>query len=213
MSTMIGLPRGLAGLVLAGSAGQPRWVWESSRRQPATDPPSLVARTPDPVAALEVAYVRASHLVPGLGSMVVGILPGQVRPGTATGTETVVSPSLGYGQVTPYAALPPGTYTVTIRDPLRHGAGAPVLTGRLALRPGAAYTVTALGRPRPPGSARCRTTSRRRARAGPGSGSSAPRTSAPSRSRRTVDRFSSGTSASPGPPATGTCRRGAGGSA
>jgi hypothetical protein len=57
----------------------------------------------------------------------------------------VVSPSLGYGQMTPYAALPPGRYTVTIRDPRRRGRGAPVLTGALTLRSEAAYTVTALG--------------------------------------------------------------------
>ena len=81
-------------------------------------------------AAHEVAYVRASHLVPGLGSMVVGIVAGEVRVRGKTGAEAVVSPSLGYGQVTPYAALPPGAYAVTIRDPHRHGRGAPCSPAR-----------------------------------------------------------------------------------
>ena len=76
MRTLLRRGRGRAGVVLAGAGALAAIGVGVLAATAATDaPPVIGARMPTRAGALDVAYIRASHLVPGLGSMVVGILP------------------------------------------------------------------------------------------------------------------------------------------
>lgn len=85
------------------------------------------------------AYVRLAHLSPDTPN--VDVYVGSV----ADPAGSFVVPGIGYGAVSPYQALPPGTYVISMR-----GAGAPadspaVISTSVDVQPGGAYTIAGLG--------------------------------------------------------------------
>ena len=104
------------------------------------------------------AWVRATHLVPGLGTMSIGLTPfagaatddepdasGDVPVAPVEGGARQVAPAAQYGKASEYRQVPAGLYTVTVRPA---GAGAdtpPVLSGTLDAKADQAYTLAALG--------------------------------------------------------------------
>ncbi len=117
----------------------------------------LVLATPASAAEpTGTAWVRAAHLVPGLGTMSIGLTPfagsaaGQAtKPGvpaapTANGMR-VVQAAAEYGRASEYRQVPVGLYTVTVR-PQGAAADSPALaTGTLDAKADQAYTLAALG--------------------------------------------------------------------
>nr|WP_284289705.1 DUF4397 domain-containing protein [Angustibacter aerolatus] len=92
-------------------------------------------------AGAGVAWVRAAHLVPGIGSTRVNLDP---AGGTARATPVVMSPGAAYGDVTDYQKVAPGTYTVTV-TPTSGGSGAPMLSRRFTITKGQAMTLAVIG--------------------------------------------------------------------
>lgn len=101
------------------------------------------------------AWVRAAHLVPGLGTMTIGLTPfaGEAEePAPSDGASSApqemgmraIAPAAAYGAVTDYQQIPPGFYTVTVR-PAGDADGAPLISGTLEAKSGQAYTVAGLG--------------------------------------------------------------------
>ena len=92
-----------------------------------------------PASAQEPAWIRLAHLSPTTPPMDVYVAP------AAGGEESVVLPHIGYGAVSGYVDLPPGTYVFPWR-----AAGSPatdpgLLTLSAELEAGAAYTVAGVG--------------------------------------------------------------------
>jgi uncharacterized protein DUF4397 len=87
-----------------------------------------------------VGYVRLAHLSPDTPEVDVyvddlsGKLKGQVFPG------------VGYGVVSDYLSMPPGTYAVSMRKAGAPASEKPVLTEQVALTEGKAFTVAGVGR-------------------------------------------------------------------
>lgn len=101
------------------------------------------------------SWVRAAHLVPGLGTMTIGLtrFAGEAGdPAPSDGASTapremgmrVLAPAAAYGAVTDYQQIPTGFYTVTVR-PAGDADGAPLISGTLEAKPGQAYTLAGLG--------------------------------------------------------------------
>ncbi|MGG5260368.1 DUF4397 domain-containing protein [Phycicoccus avicenniae] len=118
--------------------------------------PALAAPAPDAVpAAAGTAWVRAAHLVPGVGTMTVRLVPfagssladaptGGVPEAQAEGTTRVLEPTVGYGGIGDYRQVPAGLYAVTIR-PVGSGTdGPPVLAGTFLAKADTAVTLAAL---------------------------------------------------------------------
>ncbi|MBB2900736.1 hypothetical protein FHR75_001524 [Kineococcus radiotolerans] len=85
------------------------------------------------------AWVRAAHLVPGLGAMQV-----TARPVTG-GDPVTLAPEAAYGDVAPYQRLAPGGYSVELRPAGASLSSAPVLSSTFTAAAGAAYTLAGLG--------------------------------------------------------------------
>lgn len=106
----------------------------------AAAPASASASASDP------AYLRAAHLVPGLGEMDI-----RLAPFTGEGSEDspddnpLVETEEAYGGVGDYQALPPGDYAVSVRPAGSGTTGPPLLSLTLGLEAGGAYTVAGLG--------------------------------------------------------------------
>jgi sortase (surface protein transpeptidase) len=110
-------------------------------------------------AATESGLLRFAHLSPDSPAVDVSIQPGDQ-----------LLRDLGYGDVSGYRSLAPGTYTLAVRAAGAAITTPPVLSTRVEVRPGAARTVAATGRfdalalrvldddlsPPPPGQARVR---------------------------------------------------------
>ncbi|MBE1492446.1 DUF4397 domain-containing protein [Plantactinospora soyae] len=101
----------------------------------------LASIVPAPAnAGATVGYVRLAHLSPDTPAV-------DVYLGAATdSTEPQVFKAVGYGVLSPYLPLPVGPYVVAMR---RAGAAAtdpPVLTERVSVAAGKAYTVAGVGR-------------------------------------------------------------------
>ncbi|QKE83578.1 DUF4397 domain-containing protein [Arthrobacter sp. NEB 688] len=107
-------------------------------------------------AATSTAWVRAAHLVPGVGTMTIRLVPfagsalsdvpsGSVPEAVAEGQTRVLEPAVGYGGIGDYRQVPAGVYAVTIRPVGSGTSGPPVLTGTFEARPGEAVTLAALG--------------------------------------------------------------------
>ncbi len=107
-------------------------------------------------AAGPTAWVRAAHLVPGLGIMAIGLTPFGGSSGDQTSEGTVpaapledgmrlIAPSAAYGQAGRYLQVPVGRYTVSIRPVGAAKGSAPILTGTFDAKGDQAYTLAALG--------------------------------------------------------------------
>jgi len=102
------------------------------------------------------AWVRAAHLVPGLGTMRITLTP---FAGAAAGTVTkpgtpvaptrdgmrVVQPAAKYGEAGEYRQIPQGLYTVQVLPVDAPAGSTPLLTGTLDANGDQAYTLAALG--------------------------------------------------------------------
>lgn len=87
-----------------------------------------------------VAWVRAAHLVPGVGATAVDLVP---DAGTAA-VNVVMSPDASYGDVTGYQKVPPGAYTVSVR-PDSAASNAPMLERHFVIANGQAMTLAVVG--------------------------------------------------------------------
>ncbi len=86
-----------------------------------------------------VAWLRAAHLVPGVGAARVDLVP---TAGGAT-QSVVMSPQASYGDVTSYQKIRPGTYTVSVRPV--GSSNAPTLSRRFTITTGKAMTLAVIG--------------------------------------------------------------------
>lgn len=88
----------------------------------------------------DVGYVRLAHLAPDCVMVDVYIVSqsGAVPP--------KIIPSVDYGRVSDYLALPSGAYAVALRDAGAPASQQPELATQLTVEPGRAYTVAALGK-------------------------------------------------------------------
>lgn len=114
-----------------------------------------------PQAQAQTAWVRATHLVSGLGAMDVTLVPfagldsGDTAPtgpppaATVDGAR-VVGSAATYGAATDYRQIPAGVYSVQLRPAGAGAATAPVLTGTLDARTNSAYTLAPIGTPDAP---------------------------------------------------------------
>lgn len=102
------------------------------------------------------AWVRAAHLIPGLGTMSIGLTPFQGASAAATPAPGVmpapvkdgmraIAPAAGYGQVTDYQQIPAGIYTITVRPAGAAADSPPLISGTLKAGAGQAFTVAGLG--------------------------------------------------------------------
>ncbi|MBM6398775.1 DUF4397 domain-containing protein [Phycicoccus sonneratiae] len=106
-------------------------------------------------AAVGTAWVRAAHLVPGVGTMTIRLVPfagtsvadapsGNVPEAQADGATRVLEPAVGYGGIGEYRQVPAGLYAVTVR-PVGSGTDTPpVLAGTFLAQPDRAITLAAL---------------------------------------------------------------------
>lgn len=120
-------------------------------------PAAAAAATTLPAAdGMRTAWVRAAHLVPGLGTMSISLVP---FAGSASGDVTkpgvppapledgarVVAPAAGYGSAGDYLQVPEGLYTVQVRPVGAPADAPPVITGTVDATADQAYTLAALG--------------------------------------------------------------------
>lgn len=107
------------------------------------------------------SWVRATHLVPGLGAMNVTLVPfaglaaGDTAPSGPPPAATVdgarvVGAAATYGAATDYLQVPAGVYSVQLRPAGAEASTAPVLTGTLDARSDSAYTLAPIGTPDAP---------------------------------------------------------------
>jgi Domain of unknown function (DUF4397) len=99
----------------------------------------LTAPAPS-AAAAEPGLLRIAHLSPDTPAVDVSV--------TASGGAAAepLAAHAGYGTVSGYRSLPPGTYAVALRPAGAPASAVPVLSTSVQLRPGAAATVAAVGR-------------------------------------------------------------------
>lgn len=119
----------------------------------------LLALAPSASAASDgnaTAWVRAAHLVPGLGAMRITLTPfagkaaGTVtKPGVPAAPTTngmrVVQPAAKYGQASDYRQIPQGLYAIQVRPVNAPADSTPLLSGTLNAQADQAYTLAALG--------------------------------------------------------------------
>jgi len=84
-------------------------------------------------------FVRLGHLAPDVGPVDVYLAP-------FGGQKQAVIHNAPYGTLTPYQTLAPGDYTVAMRPAGTPPSTTPMLSSRVSVNPGAAYTVLATGR-------------------------------------------------------------------
>jgi hypothetical protein len=91
-------------------------------------------------SAAGVGYVRLAHLSPDTPAV-------DVYLSSVSGSvQQQKFPAVGYGVVSKYLALPPGTYAVAMRAVGAPPTSAPILTTQATVAEGAAYTVAGVGR-------------------------------------------------------------------
>lgn len=107
------------------------------------------------------AWVRAAHLVPGLGTMTVSLTPFAGTKAGAANTPgvpaaplvngmRVVQPAATYGRASEYRQIPVGLYTIAVRPAGAAASSPPLLTGTLDAKANQAYTLAALGTTKSP---------------------------------------------------------------
>jgi hypothetical protein len=93
-----------------------------------------------PAAAAGVGYVRLAHLSPDTPAV-------DVYLSSVNGSIAQQKfPAVGYGTVSKYLALPPGTYAVAMRSQGAAADSAPVLSTQATVEEGKAYTVAGVGK-------------------------------------------------------------------
>jgi len=95
---------------------------------------------PVPAAAQTGAFLRLAHLSPDTPSVDVTVSPF----GTAEGSQVVKG--VGYGDVSEYQRIEPGTYTIAMRPAGADPKTDPVISATLDATDGRAYTVAGLGK-------------------------------------------------------------------
>jgi hypothetical protein len=101
------------------------------------------------------AWVRAAHLIPGVGTMTIGLTPFSGDQATS-GTSTVmpapskngmreIAPAASYGKVTQYQQIPAGFYAIAVWPVNTPTSAPPIITGTLKATAGKAFTVAGLG--------------------------------------------------------------------
>ena len=99
---------------------------------------SVVAASP--ASAAGVGYVRLAHLSPDTPAV-------DVYLSSVTGAiQQQKFNAVGYGVVSKYLALPPGTYAVSMRAVGASATSPPILTTQATVVEGKAYTVAGVGR-------------------------------------------------------------------
>ncbi len=102
------------------------------------------------------AWVRAAHLIPGLGIMTIGLTPfsgsntgatttGAVQPAPNTHGMRVIASAESYGGVTTYEQIPAGYYTIGVWPAGSPTGSTPLISGTLKASAGQAFTVAGLG--------------------------------------------------------------------
>lgn len=86
------------------------------------------------------AWIRAGHFIPGFGAARIDL-----RPESGAGGQIVMSPNAGYGDVTAYQKIAPGTYTVSVWDASAPAAAAPALSRSFTATAGKAQTIAVIG--------------------------------------------------------------------
>jgi Domain of unknown function (DUF4397) len=100
---------------------------------------SVPAASAAPATKATVAYVRGAHFSPDTAAVDVYL------SSFSGGSSTLWLSSVSYGDVSPYRAIAPGVYAVSMRP---HGAAAstaPVLTWTVNITAGSSYTAAAIG--------------------------------------------------------------------
>lgn len=117
----------------------------------------LLGASPASAADGGTAWVRATHLVPELGTMTIGLTPfagaGGAQPDASDDTPVApleggarqVAPAASYGKASEYRQVPVGLYTVTVRPAGAAAGTPPLLSGTLDAKADQAYTLAALG--------------------------------------------------------------------
>jgi Domain of unknown function (DUF4397) len=88
--------------------------------------------------AAQDAHIRLAHLSPDTPEMDVYVAGND-------GKETRVLQGLGYGEVSDYATLPPGSYTFLLRPKGAPADSTPAVTASADLKASSAYTFAAMG--------------------------------------------------------------------
>jgi hypothetical protein len=102
------------------------------------------------------AWGRAAHLIPGLGTMSIGLTPftgdqgqdptgGTVKAAPKQDGMRAIAPAAGYGQVSDYQQIPAGFYSITVRPVGAAASTPPLITGTLKATAGQAFTVAGVG--------------------------------------------------------------------
>jgi hypothetical protein len=97
------------------------------------------ALTAPPAHADDIGYVRIAHLAPDCDMVDVYLTP---QAGSA---PAKVIPSVDYGNVSEYIAMPAGPYAVALREAGHGPSGKLELATQVTVETGRAYTVAALG--------------------------------------------------------------------
>ncbi len=90
-------------------------------------------------AADQVGYVRLAHLSPDTPNV-------DVYLSAVGGGSPQVFPGVGYGVVSKYLGVPPGSYAVSMRLAGAPATDPPVLTTTVTVQPGKAYLVAGVGK-------------------------------------------------------------------
>ena len=85
------------------------------------------------------AYVRLAHLSPDTPNVDVYV------DSLSDRSRSFVVPGVGYGAVSPYRALPAGTYVVSMRAAGAPASSAPVISTTVEAQAGGAYTIAGVG--------------------------------------------------------------------
>jgi hypothetical protein len=100
---------------------------------------AAVVVVPVPAGAQTGAFLRLAHLSPDTPNVDVTVS----AFGTPDGSQVVRG--VGYGDVSAYQTIPPGTYTIAMRPAGADPASNPVISATLDAVAGRAYTVAGLG--------------------------------------------------------------------
>jgi hypothetical protein len=99
-----------------------------------------LAAAPAPALAASGAFLRLAHLSPDTPAVDVTV-SAFAKPEQSTTLKHV-----GYGDVSPYQRVEPGSYTIGMRPAGADPASPPVITATLEAADGRAYTVAGLGK-------------------------------------------------------------------
>lgn len=101
---------------------------------------TTIVATPATATGATVGYVRLAHLSPDTPAVDVYLAP------ATDPAKPQVFKAVGYGVLSPYLPLPVGPYSVAMRRAGAPATDPPVLTERVSVAAGKAYTVAGVGR-------------------------------------------------------------------